>query len=168
MIMMKRFKFLSNERGAIAVETAIAMPILIFAFLTAVDIGLKVTTMQNMTKATRSGTEYVVKGGRNDAIVRQIMSDSYGKQLQDKDVQIVAYCGCVTENEAPEGEVDQDGTKYGGTYTKTKTVFGENMCVATCDSGSEISTLVNIRFGETYRGVLKSKNLSTEIQTRVQ
>lgn len=161
-------KFKSDKCGAIAVETAIAMPILIFAFLKAVDIGLQVTTMQNMTKATRSGTEYVVKGGRDGDVVRNIMSNAYGKQLNSQNVSIIAYCACVTENDAPEGEADPEGTKYGGIYVKTQTTFGPDMCTASCDSGSEISTLVSLKFADNFRGVLKEKRLETEIQTRVQ
>lgn len=161
-------KFIKDKKGAIAVETAIALPIMLFAFLRALDIGLQVHTMQNMNKATKSGTEYIVKGGRDGESVIGIMSDAYGKQLTERDISIVAYCACVEENKRQDDQADETGTEFGGAYVKTKVVFGEDMCPASCDSGNEISTLVAVTFKQDVQGTLGSKTLTSNLQTRVQ
>ena len=48
-------KLRRDESGAIAVETVLAAPVLLFALFKAVDIGLDVYTLQKMSKATKSG-----------------------------------------------------------------------------------------------------------------
>jgi|GEM_PF-5020147 len=161
-------KFLRNKEGAIAVETVMAAPILLFALFKAVDIGLDVYTLQKMSKATKSGMQYVVNGGREEANVRGIMQSSFGQTIAQDEIDVNAYCGCLTETTNEDGTSISDDNSVGGIYTKFETTLSDNMCTATCSSGSPISVLIEIEFEQQIDGVLGVSDVVTRLQTRVQ
>lgn len=166
---MRRFfqKFRSDTKGAIAVETAIVTPIMLFILLPSIDIGMQVHTLQKMNKATDSGIEYVVNGGRNETTLRAIVQDSFGKQFLSSDLTIEAYCGCImTPTTDPEGG-NTDQNPDAGFYVKSTTSLSENMCPALCDDGDEATELVELTFNQNVNGAWKSKVMSTHLQTRI-
>ncbi len=162
-------KFRRQEDGAIAVETAIVTPILILALLPAVDLGLHIYTMQKMNKATDSGVEYLVNGGRDEAILRNIVQDSFGSYISQQELVVQAWCGCISAGSG-DGDGDEVGNEpdgYAGFYVKTATQLAEDMCPAGCDSGSEVTELVNVSLSRDVDGVLRSRYLTAQLQTRV-
>lgn len=161
--------FRKHESGAIAVETALLMPILIFMFLKVFDIGLNVYTTQKMSKATKSGVQYVVNGGRVEDTVKNIIKDSYGQDISTDDIIVKAYCGCITKEDSDgDGDDSTVTDEHAGSYTKFETELSDNMCTSGCSSSNQISALVNVKFKQDVTGVLSSKTLASELQTRVQ
>ncbi len=165
--MFKALKFLKNESGAIAVETALVTPFLIFALLRATDVALQVHTGQQMAKATKSGIQYVVNGGRDEVSIRSIVQDSFSQRIVDDNLLITAYCGCISENPTPDGGEAADD-EVGGTYVKFQTQISDNMCVAACDSSSQVSALIEIDFTHNISGIMTKPKMRTRLQTRVQ
>lgn len=164
--MYKILKFFKNESGAIAVETALLTPMLVFALLKATDVALQVHTGQQMAKATKSGIQYVVNGGRDEVSIRGIVQDSFSHKIADRDLLVSAYCGCISELDDPNGgELADD--EVGGTYTKFATQISDDMCVAACDSGSEISALIEIDLSYDLTGIMSKSRVNTRLQTRV-
>jgi len=163
-------KFAKSEKGAIAVETAIVAPVVIMTLLPAIDLGMQIHTLQRMNKATDSGIEYVVNGGRDEVILRNIVQDSFGKTIQAQDLEITAYCGCIVSSSDNDDGDDEDGDgsdQYAGYYVKTVTNLTEDMCPATCDSGAEPSELVNLSLSRWVSGSLSSKEVKSKLQTRL-
>ena len=160
-------KFLKSEKGAIAVETAIVAPVVIMILLPAIDIGMQVHTLQRMNKATDSGIEYVVNGGRDEAILRNIVQDSFGKSINTQDLAVTAYCGCIVSSGSNQNGQSTDNDPYAGVYVKTVTDLSEEMCPATCDDGSEPSELVNLSLDRWVNGSLGRKQVSSKMQTRL-
>lgn len=165
--MFKLPKFLKDNSGAIAVETALVTPFLVFALLRATDVALQVHTGQQMSKATKSGIQYVVNGGRDEVSIRGVVQDSFSQDIKESDLLITAYCGCISENPGPEGGEATDN-EVGGTYVKFQTPISDNMCVAACDSGSQISALIEIDFSHNISGIMTKPKMRTRLQTRVQ
>jgi len=164
--MSKLMKLIKQEGGAIAVETALLIPVLIFALLKAADVALTIHTNQQMAKATKSGIQYVVNGGRNEASIRGIVQDSFNRKIGENDLKITAYCGCISELEQPDGSEATDDN-VAGTYTKFVTQISDDMCVIGCDSGNEISALVEIDLSHEMAGIMKKTSARTRLQTRV-
>lgn len=164
--MFKRLKFYKNESGAIAIETALLTPMLVFALLKATDIALQVHTSQQMAKATKSGIQYVVNGGRDEVSIRGIVQDSFSRKISDEDLLVTAYCGCLSEVDNPDGAEIKDD-EASGVYTKFKTQISDNMCIKGCDSGSQISALVEIEFSYDLAGILTDSRSKTRLQTRI-
>lgn len=166
---MRRFlkRFLSAKDGAIAVETAIVTPILLFILLPSIDIGMQIHALQKMNKATDSGIEYVVNGGRSESTLKAIVQDSFGKQIADNELSIDAYCGCIETPDNGSGGDDVNDDPQAGFYVKTSTSFSENMCPTLCVDGEAASQLVELTFNREVSGAWKSKKVSTHLQTRI-
>jgi len=163
-------KYLRRKDGAIAVETAIITPILVFMIIPAIDLGLQIYTMQKMKKATDSGVEYLVNGGRTEGILRNIVQDSFGDQISQSDLSVLAYCACISSgdnggNNSGEGSENPDPSA--GFYVKTTTSLAEDMCMITCDDGTMPSALVNVNLNRQVKGIWKDKWISSHLQTRV-
>lgn len=160
-------KYCSSKDGAIAVETAIITPIMLFILLPSIDIGMQIHALQKMNKATDSGIEYVVNGGRNESTMRSIVQDSFGKQISTTDLSVKAYCGCImTPSNSPGGNNNEDDPNA-GYYIKTVTTLSEDMCPSLCDDGGEATELVELTFDQKVYGAWKSKVVSTHLQTRI-
>jgi len=160
-------KYLSNRDGAIAVETAIVAPLMILILLPSIDIGLQIQTLQKMDKATDSGVEYVVNGGRNETTLRNIVQESFGHTIQSSQLTIEAYCGCIVSNIPGQNGDDENSDPYSGFYIKTPTQFVEDMCPALCENGDTPSELVDVSLTHSVRGSLGEKQIRTHLQTRI-
>jgi len=123
--------------------------------------------MQKMNKATDSGIEYVVNGGRDENIMRSIIQDSFGSQINSSDLAISAYCGCL----APvDDDNDQTGTSqdpFAGVYVKTSTQLAENMCPTACSGSEDATELVEVSLNRRVIGSLKDRELNSRLQTRI-
>lgn len=172
--MLRRLrKYLSHNRGAIAVETAIVAPVVIMILLPAIDIGLQVHTLQRMNKATDSGIEYVINGGRDETILRNIVQDSFGKPVNLQDLQVSAYCGCVvpgknSENQSQDNEDQSENIDANAAYyVKTRTSLSDTMCSARCDDGSEPSELLGLNMTQWVNGTMTERQVISKMQTRL-
>lgn len=159
-------KYWMHKDGAIAVETALVTPILIAILLPALDVGYQIYTMQKMNKATDSGIEYVVNGGRDEAIIRQIIQDSFGEPITSSNLEITAYCGCL----APFDDTGDDGTitnPHASVYVKMQTQLADDMCAAVCSDGVDAKELVEVSFDHLVSGTFRDKRVNSRLQTRI-
>ena len=162
-------KYFRQTNGAVAVETAIITPILVFMLMPAIDLGLQIHTMQKMNKAADSGVEYLVNGGRNEAVLRNIVQDSFGGQISQSDLSVDAYCGCIVSDDTSDGGGQNSAPNpNAGIYVKQTTSISEDMCAWVCDDGSMPSALVNVELARNVTGLWKAKRVSAHLQTRVQ
>lgn len=165
--MLKKLKkYLSANDGAIAVETAIVAPVVIMILLPAIDIGLQIHTLQRMNKATDSGIEYVVNGGRDEAILRNIVQDSFGKRVNMDELRVTAYCGCIVSG-AQNENYSQNPDPNEAYYVKTATHLSTEMCPAACDSGTEPSELVHVYMSQWVNGTMTERQIFSKMQTRL-
>lgn len=167
---MRIFQKLRRDKsGAIAVETAIIMPILIVCLLGALDLGFSVYVQQSMSNATKNGIQYVQKGGRSEDNVSTIVKNSFIGDWSNATVNTRAYCGCISKSDAGSGEGEANAEPT-ATYIKFATQLAENnMCPTNmCDSASPISTLVDVELTYRMRGIFQSADYTTHLQTRVQ
>lgn len=173
---MKLFnKFKRDDKGAVAVETVMIMPLLLALVFGAIDISLNVYTTQKMAAATKSGIQYVVRGGRTEETIKNIVQDSFGKDIDFNDITVQAFCGCISESETPLSDEDNSPSdnganntpEFAGVYVKFETQLSDNMCTAGCSSDQEISALVNIEFQQEVRGILRARNAHSKLQTRI-
>ena len=155
------------EDGAIAVETAIVAPLMLIILLPSIDIGMQIHAMQKMNKATDSGIEYIVNGGRNESTLRAIVQDSFGQQISQGDLDILAYCGCIESSSGLRGSTNKEEDGEIGFYVKTTTQFSDNMCPTNCSNGESPSELVELQFTRSVQGAWKSKSVSSRLQTRI-
>lgn len=165
--MLSKFrKYLTDNHGAIAVETAIIAPVVIMILLPAIDIGLQIHTLQRMNKATDSGIEYVVNGGRDEAILRNIVQDSYGRQVSHKELTVTAYCGCIVAGDTGASQTLETNPDE-AYYVKTASRLSDEMCPSFCDDGSEPSELVSLNMTQWVNGTMTEKQISSKMQTRL-
>ena len=167
---MRIFRKLKRDKsGAIAVETAIILPVLMICLLGALELGFSVYVQQSMSNATKNGVQYVVKGGRSDANVSTIVKNSFIGDGTNATVKTTAYCGCISKSEAGSGEGDASA-EPSAVYVKFETPLKEgNMCPSdVCDSASPISTLVNVELNYTMRSIFQTADYTTHLQARVQ
>lgn len=165
---MKRIfkKYLNKKDGAIAVETALVTPILIAILLPALDIGFQIYTMQKMNKATDSGIEYVVNGGRNEAIMRNIIQDSFGNNIAASDLDVTAYCGCLAPFD-DNGDETSNNNPFASVYVKTSTQLSDDMCPEACSGGEDATELVEVSLDHWVKGSIKDKKINSRLQTRI-
>lgn len=163
-------KYIENNKGAIAVETAIVMPLMLIILLPSIDIGFRVHTMQKMNKATDSGIEYVVRGGRNENTLRNIVQDSYGSSISSNELAINAYCGCIETGQANGGDEENGSVNHdphAGFYIKTQTTLSEDMCPVLCDDGNAPSELVELTLARMVKGTVSDRRVRSRLQTRL-
>ena len=162
-------KFLKNSDGAVALETVLIAPIMIFGTVGAIDIALKVKSLQDMSNTTRNGIEFVSQGSRDADNIRAVMSEFFGKTLSADQVSVNGYCACVSISETPKGEDEETAAEQPKSfYVKTAEDLSENMCsVTNCSEDSTISTLIEIEFDHTLTGIMDEYELSQKLQTRV-
>lgn len=162
-------KIRRDKSGAIAVETAIILPVLIICLLGALDLGFSVYVQQGMSNAAKNGVQYVVKGGRDNDNVTSIVKSSFFGDGDSLTVNTNAYCGCVSKSDSGSGEGDETSTPT-ATYIKFPTQLSEdNMCPTNiCDSSSPISTLVDVELTYRMRSVFQNAEYKTHLQTRIQ
>ena len=164
-------KLKNDKRGAIAVETAIIAPLVAVILLNALDVAMRVKTMQNMSNSTKNAVQYVVNGGRSEQTIRTIMQTSFGQQISNNQITINGYCACIVENDTSNQE-DSDTTQPAGPeayYVKMSTPVSTDMCQASsCDSSSAVTGLIEIKFDHTLNGSLKDYQITQALQTRIQ
>lgn len=165
---LKAFK--NNQRGAVAVETAMTLPFLALGLILALDMGITVHKKNSMAKITKSGIQYVINGGRSESEAFNIMRSASGKQIPSSELSLEAYCGCVAPDQSSGGggEGDTIDPKYAYTYVKTSTDLSADMCPAACSGGEPASALVEIEYTSDVRGVVKIRTLQTSLQARVE
>jgi Flp pilus assembly pilin Flp len=95
MIMVRLFRaFARDRRGASAVELALLAPLLAVTLMGIAEVGHIVYQRTDMHGALRSGGQYVLNGGRDLAVAREIVLRSWTAIPEDGTVDATRYCLC--------------------------------------------------------------------------
>lgn len=86
--------FACNSRGASAVEFALISPVLAIALLGIAEVGQITYQRTDMHGALRSGGQYVLNGGRDLAVAREIIVRSWSAMPDDAQVEATRFCTC--------------------------------------------------------------------------
>jgi len=86
--------FARDRRGASAVEFALISPVLAITLLGIAEIGQVVYQRTDMHGALRSGGQYVLNGGRDLAVAREIVVRSWTAMPDDAVVETTRFCLC--------------------------------------------------------------------------
>jgi len=92
--------FARNQRGASAVEFGLIAPVLAIALLGIAEVGQIVYQRTDMHGALRSGGQYVLNGGRDLAVAREMVVRSWTGMPEDALVEATRTCFCSTVEHA--------------------------------------------------------------------
>jgi Flp pilus assembly pilin Flp len=86
--------FACDCRGASAVEFALIAPVLAMTLLGVAEFGQIVYQRTDMHGALRSGGQYVLNGGRDLAVAREIVVRAWTAMPEDAVVDATRFCVC--------------------------------------------------------------------------
>ncbi len=89
-----RQRFAADVRGASAVEFALIAPVLAIALLGVAEFGHMTYQRTDMHGALRSGGQYVLNGGRDLVVAREIVLRSWSSMPEGAEVEAVRFCLC--------------------------------------------------------------------------
>jgi Flp pilus assembly pilin Flp len=92
--MKKIMSFWRDERGVSATEFALIGPVLAAAFLGVAEVGHIAYQRTDMHGALRSGGQYVLNGGRDLEVAREIVERSWNSMPEDGFVEATRFCLC--------------------------------------------------------------------------
>lgn len=161
-------KYSRNKKGAIALETALLLPILALGLIAALDVGYAVFYKQNMAKTTKAGVQYVVNGGRSKSETVNIMNSVTSHKVLDTDVSMKAYCGCISKESSGSGEPNENEEVETYSYAKSGAELSDDICPAPCDDGQQASALIELIYSKDVRGIVQTRELTSRLQVRVQ
>jgi pilus assembly protein CpaE len=133
-------RFGSDERGTSAVEFALIAPVLAFALLGVAEFGQMAYQRTDMHGALRSGGQYVLNGGRDLDVAREIVERSWNSMPSDGEVNVTRYCLC--------GET-------------------EHACSAPCSDGSVPEAYITLAAHATLGGLVMESGEATDDAIRV-
>lgn len=87
--------FRRDKSGVAAVEFALFAPFLMMAALFMFDFSTMALDKMKLTSGVRSASQYVLSGGDDDAVIRQLVIDGSGLALSVDDIDITPYCNCT-------------------------------------------------------------------------
>lgn len=88
------FPFVADRRGAGAVEFALIAPVIATVLLGVVEIGHIAFQRTDMHSALRSGSQYVLNGGRDLEAAESIVKRAWTTKPGDAEVSATRFCLC--------------------------------------------------------------------------
>lgn len=86
--------FARDQRGAAAVEFGLIAPVLAVTLLGVAEVGQVVYQRTDMHASIRSGGQYVLNGGRDLAVAREVVLRSWNSIPEDGAVEATRFCLC--------------------------------------------------------------------------
>lgn len=86
--------FASHRGGASAVEFGLIAPVLALMLVGIAEVGQIAYQRTDMHSALRSGGQYVLNGGRDLAVAREIVVRSWTAMPEDAVVEATRFCVC--------------------------------------------------------------------------
>lgn len=94
MLARKTRSFVADIRGASAVEFALIAPVMAVALLGVAEVGHMTYQRTDMHGALRAGGQYVLNGGRDLAVAREIVLRSWSSIPEDAVAEVARFCLC--------------------------------------------------------------------------
>lgn len=170
MFFKKLYKYKKANGGAVAVEAAIVIPfILLPLFAGTIDIGGVISSGQSLTNSTRSGTQYLLNGGRNETELRSIVIDAFEGNIDTSNVTISTACACPNVGAIPNNEDAGNGAALEQSPYSTRAVSLNSIeqCSRTCGDGTTERVLTSISMTYRKAGLYKAYDMSKTISIRV-
>jgi Flp pilus assembly protein TadG len=87
-------RFLANDKGASAIEFGFVAPILVAVVLAILDGGLLIYRTYEMRSAISSGSQYLLRGGANEAAAKAVVLAAWGAEADTPTVDVASSCRC--------------------------------------------------------------------------
>src|SRR5215217_6895050 len=87
-------RFLANVKGASAIEFGFVAPILVAVALAILDGGLLIYRTYEMRSAISSGSQYLLRGGSNEAVAKAVVLAAWGSEADTPTVDVAPSCRC--------------------------------------------------------------------------
>lgn len=101
-------RFAGERRGASVVEFALIAPVLAALLLGVAEVGHITYQRTDMHGALRSGGQYVLNGGRDLEVAREIVIRSWSSMPEDALIEATRFCLCGDEEHACSSPCDDD------------------------------------------------------------
>ena len=95
-LLLPLHRFARDERGVSAVEFGLIAPILAVLVLGVAELGHVTYQRTDMHSAIRSGSQYVLNGGRDLDVARDIVVRSWSSMPEDGEVEATRFCLCAS------------------------------------------------------------------------
>lgn len=148
-MMKKRISSLSHDRRGVAtLELALALPVLAFLLIAAIDYSLAIYTKFQLRAGAQAGAEYSAINGYDSAAIASTVNRT--TSLANITVSSSKTCGCVSGS-----------------------VVVANSCSASCSNGAALGTYVNVTTQLThhtllpYPGIPNQYDLTAQSQVRI-
>ncbi|WP_300527968.1 TadE/TadG family type IV pilus assembly protein [Maricaulis sp.] len=102
-------KFLTDDRGAAAVEFAFIAPVLAALMLGVFDLGRMTYDRTDLHSAVRSGAQYFMAGGDDVEAAILVIEQSWSSRPEMSQVTVEKCCKCAGVD-APCGQLCDDGS----------------------------------------------------------
>ena len=140
MLKLIRRRFARDQRGAALVEFAMIAPIFALGVVLIGDTATLVSRYFDMRAAVSSGSQYVMLGGTEVGVARQVATQSWTSQAQGSTVTATKACICGTT---------------------------ANACNVLCPDQSVPQAYYTIQADSTFQGALISTPLTAQQVVRV-
>lgn len=117
-------RFAANKRGASAVELALIAPILAALVLGVAEVGHITYQRTDMHSALRSGGQYVLNGGRELPVAREIVVRSWSSMPEDAVVEATRFCLCGESEHACNSPCSDDSIPEAYISLRAQAVLG--------------------------------------------
>jgi Flp pilus assembly pilin Flp len=87
-------RFIANDKGASAIEFGFVAPILVAVVLAILDGGLLIYRTYEMRSAISSGTQYLLRGGSDEAVAKAVVLAAWGSEADTPTVDVASSCKC--------------------------------------------------------------------------
>lgn len=140
---MGKLRFLEryrSEQGVASIEFAFVVPMLAFALMGLIDVGLYINARANMTSSVKSGVDYFLMGGQDSDTAVKIIEQAWVPRPEFSTIETERFCLC--------GNV-------------------EVLCSATCLDGSQPEAFKKIIVAAYYDGLLLETKYKSDETIRI-
>lgn len=98
----------SNEDAIASIEFGFVAPVLAFAIMGLVDVGMYINARSDMTSSVKSGVDYFLMGGQDSATAVAVIDHAWTRRPEHSTIETERYCTCgevvaVCTNYCPDG-----------------------------------------------------------------
>ena len=140
MRLLNIFQIKNSESGLASIEFAFIAPVLAFALVGLVDVGLYINARADMTSSVKSGVDYYLTGGQDSNTAVSIVAKAWTKRPEYSVIKTERFCSC------------------------TNIVLA---CTNSCSDGSQPEAFKKIIVGAYYDGLLLQTQYYSDETVRV-
>lgn len=101
-LLTKLRQFRKDKRGVAAVEFALFAPFLVASALMMAELGFVAFDKMKLTSGVRSASQYVLTGGKDETVIKTLISNGSGFAAGDLTISVTLYCSCAVDDAVAE------------------------------------------------------------------